>query len=221
MLNTMGIISQAVTAETQSVADVRNAALAFGVLGACLGGCLGVAGGLARRSAVATAAAGLLGLLLGAGLCAGVSLATVKPFPRALITYSDYDIFISMSMHGLIWGLAGAAAGLAFAVGLGGGGRRVAPRAGGRLRRCRARERSPSTWSAPASSRWPRPASRSRRPGRPASTARLLVALATAAAVILVLPAAHPVGEPLRSPANASRPASGSDRATRRSIGIA
>ena len=31
-------------------------------------------------------------------------------------------------------------------------------------------------------------------------TARLLVALATAAGVILILPAAHPVGEPRRGP---------------------
>ena len=198
-INTMGIILQAATAETQSVANVRNAALAFGVLGACLGGCLGVAGGLARRSAVAAAGAGLLGLLLGAGLCAGVSLATVKPFTEALIVNSDYDIIISMSMHGLLWGLAGAAAGLAFAVGLGGGGRLVllAPVAGfigavlgaiafdlvgaGLFSQAETGEPISTTWTSRL-------------------VARLLVALATAAGVILILPAARPAGEPRRGP---------------------
>ena len=79
-----------------------------------------MAGGQARGSLVATAAAGLLGGLLGAGLAAGVSLATLAPFRAARITYSDYEMAISILMHGLIWGLCGAAAGLAFAAGRGG-----------------------------------------------------------------------------------------------------
>ncbi len=35
------------------------------------------------------------------------------------LQYSEYDLMISLGMHGLIWGSVGAAAGLAFAVGLG------------------------------------------------------------------------------------------------------
>src|SRR5262245_38814655 len=58
---TMGTIVYAPTAATQAVADVRNAALAYGVLGFCLGGCLGIAGGLARRQPAATVTAGLIG----------------------------------------------------------------------------------------------------------------------------------------------------------------
>lgn len=125
MLNTMGTVAPAVTAETKSEADIRNAAVAFAILGGCLAGGLGAAGGLARRSGTATAGAGFLGLVLGAGLAAGVSLATLRPFAAAQFTYSDHDLEISMLMHGTIWGLAGATAGLAFAVGAGSGLRRI------------------------------------------------------------------------------------------------
>jgi hypothetical protein len=118
-------VVMAVSPESQAVADVRNAAFAYAVVGGCLGGCLGIAGGLARRSGTAAAAAGLLGLLLGAGPPAGISLATVKAFTNARAIMPDYDIALSMSMHGLIWGLIGGAAGLAFAVGTGGRGRLV------------------------------------------------------------------------------------------------
>ena len=200
MLNTMGTILPAVTPEHQMAAAVRNAALAFAVLGGCLGGCLGVAGGLSRRSSRATAAAGLLGLLLAAGLAGGVSLGTLKAFAVARVMHSDYDMPLSMAMHGLIWGLSGAAAGLAFAVGL--GGRRLlaiglALTAGfiGAVLGAIAFDLvgaglfSLAETGEPISATW---ASR--------LAARLLVALATAAGVILILPAAHPGGEPRRGP---------------------
>ncbi len=187
MLNTMGTIAPAVTAEHQTAADVRNAALAFAVLGGCLGGCLGLAGGLARRSGGAAAAAGLLGLLLAAGLAGGVSLGTLKTFGDARVIYSDYDMPLSMAMHGLIWGLSGAAAGLAFGVGM--GRRRLlatAPAAGfaGAVLGAIAFDLigaglfPMADTGDPVSITW---ASR--------LTARLLVALATAAVIILVLPA--------------------------------
>jgi hypothetical protein len=186
MLNTMGTIAPAITSETQSEADVRNAALAFAVLGACLGGCLGLAGGLARRSGLATAAAGLLGLLLGAGLAVGVSLGSLKAFAEARMTYSEYDLPLSMLMHGLIWGLSGAAAGLAFAVGRG-GWRRLAPATAAGF--------AGAVLGAIASDLIGAFAFPMADTGDPVSTtwasrlvARLLVALATAAGVILILP---------------------------------
>jgi hypothetical protein len=117
--NIMGTPVTTATAATQAAADTRNGALAFGALGMCLGGGLGIAGGLARRSAAATVAAGLLGSIVGAALCGGVSLALLPRFLSARVAYSDHEMIISMVMHGLPWGLAGAAAGLAFAVGLG------------------------------------------------------------------------------------------------------
>jgi hypothetical protein len=116
---TMGTIVYAPTAATQAVADVRNATIAFGALGLCLGGCLGIAGSLARRPPGAMLTAGLLGSILAAALGAGVSLPLLPRFMNARISYSDYELMISMIMHGLPWGLVGAAGGLAFAVGLG------------------------------------------------------------------------------------------------------
>jgi hypothetical protein len=63
-------------------------------------------------------AGGLLGAVLGLALGGGVSLALLPWFLDWRLDYSDYDLIISLVMHGLIWGLAGAAAGLAFAIGL-------------------------------------------------------------------------------------------------------
>jgi hypothetical protein len=62
---------------------------------------------------------GLLGAVLGLVLGASVSLALLPLFISMRFDYFNYDLIISMVMHGLIWGLLGAAAGLAFAVGLG------------------------------------------------------------------------------------------------------
>ena len=56
---------------------------------------------------------------MGAVLPAALSFAILKRFMDARLVYSDYEIIISMFMHGMIWGLAGAWAGVAFAVGLG------------------------------------------------------------------------------------------------------
>jgi MFS family permease len=105
--------------KTTTVAATRNGAITFGALGLCLAAGLGLAGGLARRSTVGMAAGGSLGALLGVAMGAGVTWALLPGFITARGDYFDYDLFISMGMHGLIWGLIGAAAGLAFAVGLG------------------------------------------------------------------------------------------------------
>ena len=124
--NLMGSIVNVPDRATTTVADTRNAALAFGALGACLGGCLGVAGGLARRSSSGAVTGGLFGVFLGLALGAGLSLALLPWFIKARYDYFEYDLIISMVMHVVIWGLLGAAAGLAFAIGLG------ESRAGGR-----------------------------------------------------------------------------------------
>jgi hypothetical protein len=186
--NTMGRMLMAVNQADAAAAETRNAALAFAILGGCLAGLLGVAGGLARRSGATTAAAGLLGLLIGAGVAAGVSLATLPSFTYARLTYSDYEMVFSMVMHGGIWGLSGAVAGLAFAAGQGLDDRRflvLAPIAGfiGAVIGALAFELVgaglfPLAYTGdPVSADWP-----SR------LTARMLVALGTAAGVILCLP---------------------------------
>jgi hypothetical protein len=114
----LGLTKVSPTVATETVAAARNSALAFGVLGLFLGGCLGLAGGLARRSSFAVAAGGL-GSVLGFAAGIGASLALLPVCIASRIRYPDNELVISFLMHGAIWGLLGALAGLAFAVGLG------------------------------------------------------------------------------------------------------
>ena len=116
--NLMGNKLMTPTLKTNHAAAVKNGALAFGVLGGCLGVCLGAAGGLARgprgRPSWRTPRRGA-----GIGPGAGLSLALLPWFLEARFDYLEYDLIISLVMHGLIWGLLGASAGLAFAIGMG------------------------------------------------------------------------------------------------------
>jgi hypothetical protein len=117
--NLMGNIVMVPDRTTTTVAATRNGAITFGALGLCMGAALGVAGGLARRSTAGAVNGGLLGGILGLALGGGVSLGLLSRFIWARFDHFEYDLQISMAMHGLIWGLLGGAAGLAFAVGLG------------------------------------------------------------------------------------------------------
>jgi hypothetical protein len=116
--NLMGSIVMAPDRTTTAVAWTRNGAITFGVLGLCLGAGLGVAGGLARRTRSGAVAGGLVGSVLGAALGAGVSFALLPLFIDAQFLHFEYDLQISMAMHGLLWGLLGAVGGLAVAVGM-------------------------------------------------------------------------------------------------------
>jgi uncharacterized membrane protein len=118
-VDTMGHVSMGPSEATARVAATRNGSITFGVLGICLGGCLGIAGGLVRRSVSAAVKAGLLGAVLAMVLAVAASLPLLPVFLREIPNQPDYDLILSMVMHGTIWGLIGAAAGLAFAVGLG------------------------------------------------------------------------------------------------------
>jgi hypothetical protein len=104
---------------TRSAGLTKNGALTFGLLGLCLGGCLGLAGGLARRSNSGAIVGTLLGAILGPALGAGVSWLGLPWFINERLLHAEYDLILGLGMHGLIWGSVGAAAGLAFAVGLG------------------------------------------------------------------------------------------------------
>ena len=115
----MGQTTMSPSAQTVAVAVVRNAALAFGLLGVCLGGFLGAAGGLARRSASAIFGAGVLGAILGLATAALASFGLLPYFLDAQPYHPEYEMILSVLMHAAIWGVTGAAAGLAFAVGLG------------------------------------------------------------------------------------------------------
>jgi hypothetical protein len=118
-IDRIGHVSTGPSVETSNIAAVRNGALTFGVLGVCLGGFLGIAGGATRRSAPGSVTGGLVGSVLSMVLAVAASFALLPYFLRAIPNNPDYDIILSMIMHGTIWGLVGAAAGLAFAVGVG------------------------------------------------------------------------------------------------------
>ena len=64
-------------------------------------------------------AAGLIGAVLGLASGAGFSFAVLPLFLRTAPIYPEYDLILSMIMHGSIWGATGAVAGLAFGVGTG------------------------------------------------------------------------------------------------------
>lgn len=100
----LGLTKVSPTVATETVAAVRNGALAFGVLGLFLGGCLGLAGGLARRSSFAAAAGGL-GSVLGLAAGVGASLALLPFCIGSRFRYPDNDLVISFLMHGAIWGV--------------------------------------------------------------------------------------------------------------------
>ncbi len=114
----LGLTKVTPTVATETVAAARNGAMAFGVLGLFLGGCFGLAGGLARRSSFAVAAGGL-GSVLGFAAGVGASLALLPFCIASRIRYPENELVISFLMHGAIWGLLGALAGLAFGVGRG------------------------------------------------------------------------------------------------------
>jgi hypothetical protein len=98
-----------------SVSGIRNGTISFGALGAATGLALGMAGGLIGRSALRTIAGGATGLLLGGGI--GVALSQI-----ILPIYYDHsttgELTYSLMVHCGIWAAVGAAAGLAFGIGL-------------------------------------------------------------------------------------------------------
>ena len=83
------------------------------------GDALGIAGGLARRVDRGGSEGRAVGAASSSALAAGLCLAILPRGLQAQFDYSDYDLIIALFMHGLIWGLLGALAGAAFAVGLG------------------------------------------------------------------------------------------------------
>jgi hypothetical protein len=109
-----------------------SAAVSFAQQGAILGLALGLAGGLARRSPRAGLTAAALGLALGAAAAGGAALVLVSIYFRNESPEFD-PLVLSLLTHAGIWSAAGAAAGLAFGVGLGGRVRAARAALGGLL----------------------------------------------------------------------------------------
>jgi hypothetical protein len=117
--NIQGSVVLLPSAETQLLAMTKSSALAFGEFGAMLGLCLGWAGGLARRPARGAWSTALLGMLAG-GLAGALLPTGVIPIFMALFRqFETRKLELALLMHGLVWGVLGAIAGLAFAKGRG------------------------------------------------------------------------------------------------------
>jgi len=103
-----------------SAVGLRDAMVSYGTLGALMGLGLGVAGGLIGRSGRRAGVAGTAGLVLGGLSGAGLSRWLV---PIYFDNLNANDMTYSLEVNGGIWGAVGAAAGLAFGLGLGGSNR--------------------------------------------------------------------------------------------------
>ena len=104
--------------QEKDVADGRNAAIAYGFLGAATGLALGLTAGLSRRSARSALFGGLAGLVLG-GLAPALVAPWVVPLHRKLYWPETPDLKLPIMVHGAMWCALGTAAGLAFGIGLG------------------------------------------------------------------------------------------------------
>jgi hypothetical protein len=121
-MESRGIILHVTFPREEARADAKNAGLAFVALGSALGAGLGAAGGLARRSGRAALLAGLFGLVVGAVAAAGTSLALLPAYNTYKAGHPDealQDLLYPLLIHVGVWSAVGAAAGLAFGLGLG------------------------------------------------------------------------------------------------------
>jgi hypothetical protein len=113
-------------AREQSIVNIKNATLAYSLLGAVLGMALGVAGGAERRSLRSSTMAGAVGLVA-AGV-AGYGMSRVlMPLAERSVDLLGENLLFAILIHGGVWAAIAAAAGLAY--GLGAGGWALVPRA--------------------------------------------------------------------------------------------
>ncbi|RUL85375.1 hypothetical protein [Tautonia sociabilis] len=114
---------------TKPPAEVKNSALANGLLGALLGAAMGLGAGLSRRSAPLGLKAAAVGLVVGGVAGAGASAVMGPVFFRFLTPESGLGL--PLMTHGVIWAMVGLAGGLALGIGLGGGARLPSALVGG------------------------------------------------------------------------------------------
>ena len=115
-IQNMGISSLQPSRESQRAADIKNAALAFAVLGGVTGLAMGLAGGLAVHAPTRSLKVGLLALGAGALVGALASLGLVPLFFREVVPDTN-DLLTPILIHGGIWMAIGAVGGIAFAIG--------------------------------------------------------------------------------------------------------
>jgi hypothetical protein len=130
LTSTVNFSLSPILAREKSAANIKNATLTFGLLGAVLGVALGAAGGAARRSTRAGVVAGTVGLVLGGAVGAQTAWVLMPIAERNQVLVSESMFFVLM-IHGGIWSAIGAAGGLAFGLGIGGRGRILRAMLGG------------------------------------------------------------------------------------------
>jgi len=114
----MGVTLTMPTVATQNQADFQNATLTFAIIGGVTGLTMGLAGGLAGRSFLRGTIVGFVALVVG-GLAGGwASRALVPLFFRRFVPDTN-DLLSPILIHSGIWSAIAAAAGLAFAAGIG------------------------------------------------------------------------------------------------------
>lgn len=119
-----------VSQEQRETAEVRNAAVVYGLRGAIFGLILGVAGAAVRGSAPGAVVGGAAGALVGACAGVGVTLGVFPPLLRSLDPLAP-DLLRPVLAHAANWGLIGLGVGLGLGLGL---NDRTAGRAGSTAR---------------------------------------------------------------------------------------
>jgi hypothetical protein len=105
------------TMQSMNDADLKNATVAFAILGGVTGLVMGFAGGLAGRSVSRGVIVGLGAQALGGLVGALASLALVPLFYRQLVPDTN-DLLSPIMIHAGVWMAIGAVGGLAFGIGL-------------------------------------------------------------------------------------------------------
>jgi hypothetical protein len=114
----MGVSLTMPTAVSQNVADLHNAAVAFGILGGVTGLALGLAGGLASHSLMRGVIIGFAALVVG-GLVGIATSLTLIPLSYRQFVPDTNDLYTAILIRGGIWTAIALVGGLAFASGLG------------------------------------------------------------------------------------------------------
>jgi hypothetical protein len=113
----MGMSSIQPTLESKNIADLKNAEVAFGLLGCVTALAMGCAGGLVARSPGRGLIVGLGIQPIGAAVALVATLALIPPLLRNT-TPDPNDLIAPMLVHGGIWVPIAAVGGLAFAIGM-------------------------------------------------------------------------------------------------------
>jgi hypothetical protein len=103
--------------ESRATAELRNAAVAFGVFGAGFALAMGLTGGFWRAGPRAALSAGASGLLLGGAAGGAASVAVLPAYYHKLDVDHEalsHDLVLPFLVHGGIWSSVGATAGVAF-----------------------------------------------------------------------------------------------------------